>query len=436
MVSREERFQPETFRTSDSRSPFQIDRDRILYSPHFARLAEVTQVRNLSGDVLVHNRLTHSLKVGQVARRIAEALLRNQAKLAQSLEIDADVAEAAGLAHDLGHPPFGHIAEEELDELIVPKWIREKEPNKEGYEGNAQSFRIVTALSVSDAMPSTIENNDFVAGLNLTRATLNAILKYPWKYKENTNKLNKWGSYQTEARIFDWVRQDTRPQVRSIEAEIMDWADDITYAIHDMIDFYCAGLIPLHLLANRKSGGDIARREWNTFFDKTCQHPHNGKIAANRSVYEQALTRALDYASIDGPYEGSQKQNRDLWRFSSELISQYIGNFSLNDSGSTIIAVSDREETDILKQLTWHYVIRRSDLATLQYGQKAMIKSLFDVYVDAIREEQLDLLPIGFAQLIQESQFQNIEPERWAADYISGLTERQVAELYRRIHGH
>jgi dGTPase len=433
MTDRDTRFHKESLRITDYRTPAQIDRDRVLYSPHFARLAEVTQVRAISGDFLVHNRLTHSLKVAQVARRIAEVLTQKQPDLANSLGLDPDVAEAAGLAHDLGHPPFGHIAEEQLNELVTHSLGGGE---VEGYEGNAQSFRIVNALSVSDSAP---EDQEFIAGLNLTKATLNAILKYPWLHRENLEKVDKWGSYETEKEIFAWARVGSRPFVRSVEAELMDWADDITYAIHDMVDFYCAGLIPLHFLANETNGGDLSRREWAQFFDEVCARKENAKIAANRSGFEDALRSAFALAGIDGPFTGSQAQSSDLWRFSSELISRYVGAIELCDPGASsdgrcvTIKKAARDQTIILKQLTWHYVIRRSDLATLQHGQKAIIETLYKVHVSAIKDQKWEFFPIGFSQLIRDSK--QIPPARWAADYISGLTERQVVDLYRRLGG-
>lgn len=422
-MNRGDRFHQESLRTSDYRTAFQIDRDRILYSPHFARLAEVTQVRTIGGEFLVHNRLTHSLKVAQVSRRIAEVPQKKQPAIATKLSLDADVTEAAGLAHDLGHPPFGHIAEKKLNELVSP--------SVHGYEGNAQSFRILNALSVSDSAP---DDKEFIPGLNLTRATLNAVVKYPWGYKANDKKLDKWGYYGTEAPIFDWAHKSLSG--RSAEAEIMDWADDITYAIHDMVDFYCAGLIPLHLLANRRTGGDLAKREWTEFFDAVCSQPVNAEIAESRRTFEEALSAAFSLAGISGPFVGSQSQSGDLWRFASELISRYIGAISLNDpSEDTAVSITTaaRQQTSILKQLTWHYVIRRSDLAAIQHGQKRMIEVLFEAYVTAISRADWELFPVGFAQLIRNSN--GVEPARWAADYISGLTERQVMDLHRTLTG-
>jgi dGTPase len=152
---------------SGARSPFQKDRDRLLYASAFQRLGSVTQVVSASEGYVFHNRLTHTLEVAQIARRLAEKLLvETDPGLVEALGgIDPEVVEAAALAHDLGHPPFGHIAEKQLDALA------KKHNASDGFEGNAQSFRIVSR--------GAAHRTDY-KGLNLTRATLNAILKYPW----------------------------------------------------------------------------------------------------------------------------------------------------------------------------------------------------------------------------------------------------------------
>jgi dGTPase len=227
----------------------------VQYSSAFARLAEVTQVVSADRGYVFHNRLTHSLKVAQLARRISEKLRSIQKQEADDLQVpDPDVAEAAALAHDLGHPPFGHIAEKELDKLAKRAGL------KDGFEGNAQSFRIVSKLAVSDAVAKDTDQTPVIRGLNLTRATLNAILKYPWGIGDNPGKQDKWGIYETERSLFDWVREghSVDPFAQSPEAAIMDWADDITYAVHDLVDFYCAGQIPVDRLAD---DNDPAERE-------------------------------------------------------------------------------------------------------------------------------------------------------------------------------
>ena len=235
--NREQRYHPEEEKGGDHRRPAERDRDRILYTSAFRRLAQVTQVVAANNAHVFHNRLTHSLQVAQVGRRIAEWLSSRQSELAAEAEgLDPNVVEAACLAHDLGHPPFGHIAEQELNSLCQ---------DIGGFEGNAQSFRIVTKLAFRS--PS-------YAGINLTRATLCALLKYPWLRGQNPAKPKKWGAYNTENDDFTFARElmsSTNLQ-RSVEAELMDWADDVTYCVHDLEDFYRAGRIPLHLLAWRK----------------------------------------------------------------------------------------------------------------------------------------------------------------------------------------
>lgn len=239
-------IEAEQFELYDYRKPWQRDRDRILYSSSLKRLAGVTQVVDPSEGQMFHNRLTHTIKVAQIARRIAEKLCNHQdtLDLAKQLGINPDVVEAAALAHDLGHPPFGHVAEYELNRLT------QKAGLPDGFEGNAQTFRILNQLEL---------RKNGVVGLDLTRATLNAVMKYPWhrgKQGETTafdnDKHKKWGAYFTESREFAWVREGWPADVRSVEAEIMDYADDIAYALHDLSDFSRAGLIPISRLTMRQ----------------------------------------------------------------------------------------------------------------------------------------------------------------------------------------
>ena len=439
MKNRDHRFTPE--QTSNKyRTEQQVDRDRILYCPHLARLAEITQVRSIDGGVLVHNRLTHSLKVAQLARRIAEKLESDQSELSKTLGVDPDAAEAAGLAHDMGHPPFGHIAEYELNRLVREKGVAD------GYEGNAQTFRIVATLTVGDT--DVTSQKGFLPGLNLTRATLNGILKYPWVHGDNPDpdKAHKWGAYETERAIFEDARLETElpARIRSVEAEIMNWAGDITYAIHDMTDFYCAGLIPLHLLAagaqqadNDSAGisAEVSGSALKRFLIDTFKRRED--MAPNRAKYERAVLQALKYANVPMPYDGTHAQDRDLWSYASVLIAEYIDAIELvapetsADGRSVKIKDSAILQTDILKEITRQYVIEHSDLATIQYGQRKMIRELFQIFHDAIESKQYNLFPIGFQELIRDAP--GVPAARWTADYISGLTERQVLRLHQRL---
>jgi dGTPase len=244
---------------SDSRFPCARDRDRVLYSAEFTRLAGVTQVSDKEPGVVLHNRLTHSLKVAQVARRIAERLKedRESARNPVVNVMSPDAVETGALAHDLGHPPFGHVAEQVLDKAAE---------SFGGFNGNAQSFRIVVRLSVGRRDRTKLSDSavslDPRQGLNLTRGSLNAILKYPWSRDDyDAYRRKKFGIYANEADVFAWVRRSTAkaasvaPQEsrRSLEAAIMDWSDDVTYAVHDFQDFVTAGAIQIDRLADRSS---------------------------------------------------------------------------------------------------------------------------------------------------------------------------------------
>lgn len=219
----------------DRRTEGRRDRDRILYSSAFRRLAGITQVAPANDRHPIHNRLTHTLEVAQIGRSLAEDLLRaenNRPAIDALGGLDPDVVEAACLAHDLGHPPFGHVAEEELDRLVT-----DESKVAEGFEGNPQSFRILTRLAM---------RNPRFEGLNLTRATLCAVQKYPWLRGTSGRRAKKWGAYASEEAEFTWARAlVSAAETPSLEARLMDWADDVAYAVHDVEDFYRAGLIPL-----------------------------------------------------------------------------------------------------------------------------------------------------------------------------------------------
>ena len=200
------------------RTPFQRDRDRVLYSPEFRRLSGVTQVASAGEGDVFHNRLTHSLKVAQVGRRLAERLAKNyEDEVEAQGGLDPDMVETASLAHDLGHPPFGHDGEEVICQRVDAG-------DCEGYEGNAQSFRIIARLAAhTDNHPNTAREHGTSgnAGLNLTRATLDAALKYPWFRHDSEAHSDKWGAYRIDQDRFMWVRSGQAHRRLSLEAELM-----------------------------------------------------------------------------------------------------------------------------------------------------------------------------------------------------------------------
>ena len=217
---------------SDQRNPFQRDQDRILYSSAFRRLAGITQIVRAGEADVFHTRQQHTLKVAQVGRRLAEKILQDHPGDPEiEGNLHPEVVEAAALAHDLGHSPFGHVGEETLDRLVFDHG------DSNGFEGNAQTFRILTKLAVR------FSNVD---GLDLCRATLAACLKYPWlRDISKLSRTRKWGAYDVDAADFKFARaMHAEHSQKTIEAQLMDWADDIAYSVHDLEDFHRCGAIP------------------------------------------------------------------------------------------------------------------------------------------------------------------------------------------------
>src|SRR5579871_126342 len=203
------------------RSDFERDRARVLHSAALRRLAAKTQVVRAASADFPRTRLTHSLECAQIGR-----------ELGQEIGCDPDLVDAACLAHDIGHSPFGHNGEAALNELAAPYG---------GFEGNAQSLRLLTRLEPK--VPG--------AGLNLTRATL----EYPWFGEPGV----KFGVYAEDAEVFRWIRQGAPDRRSCLEAQVMDWADDVAYSVHDMEDGFHAGLITFKTLKSPAERAELSR---------------------------------------------------------------------------------------------------------------------------------------------------------------------------------
>jgi dGTPase len=432
-----ERFFPEV--APDKRTNAERDRDRVLYSSQFARLAEITQVISPEQGYVFHNRLTHSLKVAQIGRRIAQRIQEENDTASISLRDLPDVVEAAALAHDLGHPPFGHVAEVELDKLVRGAGLRD------GCEGNAQSFRILTRLAASDAL--TIENagttdeyEDSVRGLNWTRQCLDSVLKYPWGHAENSEHAKKWGFYESEREIFGWVRQGKTAPTRSLGAEIMDWADDITYAIHDLLDFFRSGSIPIDRMGDRSM-------ESIEFLEGAFQrNPEWRKV---KDTYVKALSFLVSAFPFTPQhrYRDSLDDHMSLQNFSTGLIRSLVDAIRYvpsSSSGSVVdIRPEARRQVDLMKQFTWHYIILNRDLALPQSGQRRAIRTVFRKLLLAARKPKPDyhLFPASI-----RDNFKNVGTEKFfhggknaevrvVADYIASLTEKEVMRVFRALEG-
>lgn len=331
------------------------------------------------------------------------------------------------------------MAEKTLDELA--RHGAEHAPGTDpsgdladGFEGNPQSFRIVTKLA--------FRSKD-TCGLNLTRASLNALLKYPWMRGTAGKKYRKWGAYQSEEKEFNFARELNPPgdESQCLEASIMDWADDITYSVHDLEDFYRARLIPLHILVSDKN-------ERQRFYLGTAERLKNQESmkAAEFEQHQKTFDPFLDTVPLSESYKGTQDQRSALRTFTAGLIGRYVkASRLIEESGQIRLDVPQgfKREVKMLKQLTWNYVIDNPALASQQYGQRRLIKDLFAIYREvATGEDNWRVLPASSREQV-EAAFQEISNAhdreraltRIVVDLIAGMTEKHAVDMHRRLTG-
>jgi dGTPase len=286
-----DRWLPE--KHSSRRSDFARDRARLLHSSALRRLAAKTQVLSPTiGLDFARNRLTHSLEVAQVGR-----------ELAGSLGLAPDVVDTACLAHDLGHPPFGHNGERALAEWAA---------DIGGFEGNAQSLRLLTRLE-----PKVFGPDDAPYGLNLTRASLDASCKYPWGPDDAVDDPSgraKFGYYPEDAEAFSWLRADAPDKRRCIEAQVMDLADDIAYSVHDFEDAVVAGSVDLAALRSNAAQRDVvgAMSAWV-----------GGAFDQDELVEALHRLRAMQPWILE--WDGSRRAHGALKNLTSQLIGRFAG---------------------------------------------------------------------------------------------------------------
>ncbi len=354
------------------RTQFQRDRARVLHSSALRRLAAKTQVMRAGSADFPRTRLTHSLEVAQIGRDLGAVL-----------GCDPDLVDAAGLAHDLGHPPFGHNGESALAALADPGGPLACG----GFEGNAQSLRLLTRLEPK--VPG--------AGLNLTRATLDAALKYPWAAPATPATVEdaapapaadnitlhlppKYGAYQSDLAVFEWIRAAAPGRRRCLEAQVMDWADDVAYSVHDLEDGLHAGLVSLKNLKDYSERSVVS--------------------AVARSYYCGALPD-VTAAELDTVF--AEFMELDCWQFSFDggpaalaaaknLTSELVGRFcQAAEDATTAAAGTDRLtrytadlvvprrqllECALLKAVAAHYVMRRQAAVDQQAREREVITEL------------------------------------------------------------
>jgi len=345
-----ERWAPEPPKRS-SRTAFERDRARVLHSASLRRLAAKTQVVAPGTDDFVRNRLTHSLEVAQVGRELGKAL-----------GCDPDVVDTACLAHDLGHPPFGHNGEAALDEIAQTIG---------GFEGNAQTLRVLTRLEAKAA-----HADGRTAGLNLTRASLDASTKYPWPRGDGTGK---FGVYADDAEVFGWLREGAPAgRRRCLEAQVMDFADDVAYSVHDVEDAIVAQRIgEATVLSDRGERDKVAML--------TCDWYLPG---ASPAEVLDAMDRLRALPCWVDAYDGRRSALAAL----KDMTSQFIGRFCAAAQEATHAAhgggrltryaadleipAGTRAEVAVLKGLAAVYVMNAEDRAPIYVRQRELLHEL------------------------------------------------------------
>lgn len=407
----------------DQRSQFQRDRDRVLYSSAFQRLAGITQIARAGEESVFHTRQQHTLKVAQIGRRLAEyCLSEDRLKLFPGLrgEVDPDVVEAACMIHDLGHPPFGHVGEEELNGRVTPHL-------NDGFEGNAQSFRIVTKLAVH-------KEGEDALGIDLTRATLAACLKYPWyRHKGTANRgeqgssdtYKKWSAYETEKADFEFATEYSSPAEMTVEAELMEWADDVAYSVHDLEDFHRCSAVPW-----RELFGSGKKKE---LLDHV-KMPHDVDVERSFSALKSAIWDVFGEI-LSERYEGTRDQRWVLRNMTSNLIKLYVTNVSIVEAkkGYALSVPSEiRGQIAILKQITRDYIISTPTLSAQQVGYREIICGLFDQFYNTPTDAIPAFTPTRLRYLwpLREG-----NKARFAADCVAAMSETEAVRLHARLRG-
>jgi dGTPase len=475
---------------------FRVDLERIRFSPYFSRLSAVTQVIPQAGSgTVIHNRLTHSLKVTAVARSIAMSLRAGTAADVAVIEelggCDPVVVQAAAAAHDLGHPPFGHLGEQVLDRLA-----RERLGLPDGFEGNAQTFRILTALDTCEATEH---------GLNLTAAVRAAVLKYPWTRarwqtsapgepahllprgvgtdrRAGAQKFSAYTLGAADLRDAKAAYPNIADHQQTVECSVMDIADDIAYAVHDLDDFYRAGVLQHTTVAAEvdawleqsralaalslpelesafRTPGYSLELAWRRARSKDAWVADDEAFRASVERVQQGLVEQL----LAVPYDGGADADHAIAAFTRRWIDRLRSSICVERdpavrSGHVRLTQDAWHDVIVLKFVHARFVLDRPDLAIYQRGQARVIETLvtgfsswLDDAADAARAprrltDYVDAATAGYQDAFRTSpsvlgpdvvasDIPRLGRARAVIDYIASFTDAQALSAAALISG-
>lgn len=404
-----ERFLPEERTSGGRRGEFARDRARVVHSSALRRLGAKTQVLSPTGGDFARTRLTHSLEVAQIGR-----------EMAIDLGLNADMVDMACLAHDLGHPPFGHNGEKALD-----AWSREFG----GFEGNAQTLRLLTRIE-----PKVIGADGRSYGLNLTRASLDATCKYPWqrlgaKAESGADQSVKFGAYEDDLEVFEWLRQGAPVNRKAVEAQVMDFADDVAYSVHDFEDAIVSKFIDVRVLADRANDADLlgkisawnggatsiaalaealerlrANHYWMTNFD------HSPSGLGNLKNLTSALIGSLVSRTVDAIIDASPAKS--LVRFGALLV----------------IPAEVQAEISVLKGIVSAFLMSHESRRPYYEWQRGLLTELADALL-ASNGADLDV----YSALAWSKAVDDTQKHRVIVDQIACLTDQSALTWHHRL---
>ncbi len=403
-----ERFHPEERIGPTRRGEFARDRARVVHSSALRRLGAKTQVLSPSGGDFARTRLTHSLEVAQIGR-----------EMATDLGINADLVDMACLAHDIGHPPFGHNGERAIDEWASAIG---------GFEGNAQTLRLLTR----------IEPKVFVGGrslgLNLTRASLDATCKYPWSRNSASAELGadhsvKFGVYHDDLPVFDWLRSSAPYRQKSVEAQVMDFSDDVAYSVHDFEDAIVSGFVNLSELADPANEADLLDKisTWN-----------GGTISIDRLGQGLEELRENEYWLTS--FDGSSMAQGTLKNLTSSLIGKFVSRTtaaivdasdasSMARFGALLVVPEDvKIQIAVLKGVVSAFLMSHESRRPFYEWQRAILIELCDALLAENGKHLDDYSSQAWSAASNEQQ-----QRRVIVDQVACLTDQSALSLHNRV---
>ena len=387
------------------RGDFERDRARVLHSAALRRLAAKTQVVGVGQSDFPRTRLTHSLECAQIGRELAGVL-----------GADPDLVDTGCLAHDLGHPPFGHNGEAALDEFAA---------GCGGFEGNAQSLRVLTRLEAKVLRPDG--SGDVSAGLNLTRASLDAATKYPWSRRAGTPK---FGVYDDDRDVFAWLRDGAPGERRCLEAQVMDWADDVAYSVHDLEDGIHAGHVDPRSLADADDRRAVAALAAKTYTDQSVE------------ALETAADGLCALPFWPDRFDGSVRALGGLKRMTSELIGRFTaaaidatrasyGTGPLRRYAADLVVPEQaRAECAILKAVADHFVMQRAEARQMQARDRERLTELATALLAGAPDTLEPWLRSAWAAAVDDA-----ARTRVVVDQVASLTDTSALAWWERWVG-